>query len=184
MDEEKKNQEEQQSQEDFIKEIEKQLEEAESPEEIMEIINKINEANPNGEVKLIQNKKHSRRWILYLLLEAILSFGIMLGTVGLLQPFTLKMEYGDIYFMLAVVVLQMLTTVVLRIFHNPYILMFREVIKDIILFVIIFGLVYVLPFVEFISEYDECSFAFIFLISKSAIMTFVQKIQTLKKVQK
>ena len=181
MDEEKKNQEEQKTDEEIIKSFEKQIEDAESPEELMDIINKINESLPNGKLEVAPKPKRKRRWLIMLFVEAILSFGIMLGTTGLLEPFTLKMAYGDIYFIASIVVMQIIISLILRATGNGYIILFNETIKDILMFIVILGLGYVLPFAEFISEYDQCCFAVIFLISKSAILAFINKIYPYRK---
>lgn len=157
--------------------LEKELNEANSPEELMEIMQKLsNSLNISKEATEKEIKKIRRKRIILYALEFVISFGIMLGIVGLFNPFILQIKYGDLILIGSVCLLQLILTIILNLFKHPVVMMLAEIIINALVALGIVLLASLMPLVKFISEWNEFSFIVVFIAVKTIIMTTLKRI--------
>ena len=157
--------------------LEKELNEANSPEELMEIMQKLSKSlNISQEAAEKEIKKMRRKKIILYALELVISFGIMLGIVGLFNPFILQTKFGDLILIGSICLFQLIVILVLNLFKHPVVMMLSEIIINVLVALGIILLASLTPLVKFISEWNEFSFIVVFIAVKTIIMTTLKRI--------
>lgn len=157
--------------------LEKKIQEANSPEEIMEIMEKLSKTiHLSKESTEKEIKKIKRKRILILAIEFALSFAVMLGVIGLFRPLVLQMKYGDLILIASVCLMQLIFTVAISLFKHPVVILLSDIIIDVIVALGIILMAHFMPIVKFNSEWDELSFIAVFLAAKTIIMTTLKRI--------
>lgn len=148
-----------------------------SPEEFMDFMNGLDEEQKKLlTIKKIDTPKTKKPiWLLFKVIETVVSILILVALTGLIRPFNLKMPYGDLYYMGAIALSVFVFGFGLHFIRKPFVVIFYEVIMDILVLICMITFSHVLPFISFTSELDEALFIVSFLSVKSILITFIKK---------
>lgn len=148
-----------------------------SPEEFEEFMNGLSDDEKQLlSIKNVASVKPKKKvWLLFKVIETVVSILLLIALTGLLRPFNLKMPYGDLYYMGSVALSVFIFGFGLHFIRKPFVMIFYELIIDALVLTCMFLFANFLPFISYISELDEALYIFTFLCTKSILMTFIKK---------
>ena len=178
MDEKNENQEELTEEEKIIKRIE----ETEDTEELIKLLEKINTDQSDIKVKIqpIPYNGIKRMWLL-LIIESFVIGLVTLGLNGLFNTFKIYNNYGLIIYTATAIVFQFLVVIVLRFLKNPFIMLFSNIITNILIFIILIIAGLLLRDMIFSHVADLIMLVLATIVCKILIMSLVKKIMRGRK---